>query len=136
LETTESKEDHNWAQPKGKAPPETRPTETDDQQVCINNQGTSYNSCHNCAILILLQKWRIYQTYRQKKEATIQALITRAEVLTRIVQNAVDLIGSAFDEFEPHHDLESAHLTEFTRIIQLALGQIEKTRTLRGIIKQ
>ncbi|KAJ6108432.1 hypothetical protein N7523_009755 [Penicillium sp. IBT 18751x] len=74
-----------------------------------------------------LQIRRAQRTYRQKKEATIQGLKTRVEVLEQTLQNVADILGA---EEEIHALTASESQSDgLTRARQLVLSEIHKTRS-------
>lgn len=74
-----------------------------------------------------LQIRRAQRTYRQKKEATIQALKTRVEVLEQTLQNVSDLMGPEA-EIEPRSSLAVKGSSAFARTRQLVLAEIQRAR--------
>ncbi|KAJ5973557.1 hypothetical protein N7481_010767 [Penicillium waksmanii] len=74
-----------------------------------------------------LQIRRAQRTYRQKKEATIQGLKTRVEVLEQTLQNVSDLIGSE-PEVETSNSLATGHLSTIARTRQLVLAEIDRVQ--------
>lgn len=75
-----------------------------------------------------LQIRRAQRTYRQKKEATIQGLKTRVEVLEQTLQNVSDILGAA-DQEEGHALTTGPQLDSLARARQMALAEIHKTRS-------
>lgn len=76
-----------------------------------------------------LQIRRAQRTYRQKKEATIQALKTRVDVLEQTLQNVSDLMTSE-SELEPRNSLGQpiGSWSTITHTRQLVLAEIERVR--------
>lgn len=76
-----------------------------------------------------LQIRRAQRTYRQKKEATIQALKTRVEVLEQTLSNITDLIGSESESSRIGNSLAVGNLSKIARTRELILTEIEKVRS-------
>lgn len=75
-----------------------------------------------------LQIRRAQRTYRQKKEATIQALKTRVDQLEQTLQNVSDLLGADQDGMNAL-SASSARPDDLARARQLALAEINKARS-------
>ncbi|KAF3388974.1 hypothetical protein F1880_003229 [Penicillium rolfsii] len=73
-----------------------------------------------------LQIRRAQRTYRQKKEATIQALKTRVEQLEQTLQNVSDLLTA--EDPEKFNRLTGS--TDISRARQLVLAEISKARVV------
>ncbi|KAJ5133516.1 hypothetical protein N7476_003259 [Penicillium atrosanguineum] len=77
-----------------------------------------------------LQIRRAQRTYRQKKEATIQGLKTRVDVLEQTLQNVADILGA---EQETHAlTTVGSQGDSLTRARQLVMAEIHKTRSISG----
>lgn len=77
-----------------------------------------------------MQIRRAQRTYRQKKEATIQGLKTRVDVLEQTLQNVADILGANAET----HALSTVGSQDdsLTRARQLVLAEIHKTRSTSG----
>ncbi|KAJ5176187.1 uncharacterized protein N7482_002064 [Penicillium canariense] len=73
-----------------------------------------------------LQIRRAQRTYRQKKEATIQTLKTRVELLEQTLQNVSDLLVSVDDDVVSSRTGHS----DLSRARQLVLAEIDRAREL------
>lgn len=80
-----------------------------------------------------MQIRRAQRTYRQKKEATIQALKTRVEILEQTLQNISDVLGV---DHENAIGAASTQPDNLSRARQLALAEINKTRSSVGDTEQ
>lgn len=79
-----------------------------------------------------MQIRRAQRTYRQKKEATIQGLKARVEVLEQTLQNVSDILGAA-DQEEVHAlSTIGTQPDGLARARQLVLAEIDKTRSFSG----
>ncbi|KAJ5112348.1 hypothetical protein N7532_000393 [Penicillium argentinense] len=81
-----------------------------------------------------LQIRRAQRTYRQKKEATIQTLKTRVEVLEQTLQNVSDLMGPEpdADTRSSSHALARRADLDFVRTRKLVLAEIDRARSSSG----
>jgi hypothetical protein len=77
-----------------------------------------------------MQIRRAQRTYRQKKEATIQGLKARVDVLEQTLQNVANILGA--DEETHALNTVGSQADGLTRARQLVLAEIRKTRSTSG----